>query len=112
MERFIAGPDLKYQSQVNEKNLARDLNLKPTKASGAGKKEKGDYTTPDGAWMLECKSTDKKSISVLRSWMAKLAVEASKARKAYALILDFGEVRYYLISEADFEEYRRRLENG
>lgn len=99
----------KEQSLRNEKAVGQQLNLVPVKGSGCGRR-KGDFTTPDGAWMIEAKSTDAASISVKKAWIEKLIDEAQQERKSPALLLDYGTLKLIAITEADFLAYLQYLE--
>ena len=100
----------RYYSNKQEKAVAKAVGGKQTANSGATAFSKGDVQA--GEFLIECKTsvTQKKAFSIKEEWLDKLREETfGMGKSAYALCFDFGprdNLRYYVISEREFEEYK------
>lgn len=76
------------KSKVQEKRLAKRLGGNRQKGSGALRHHKGDVKTQE--LLMECKRTDKESMSIKKEWLAKITREALVSNKVPALAIEFG----------------------
>lgn len=94
-------------SKKQERKVAKAINGKVQKNSGATPFAKGDVVTTD--WLIECKTKikDCSSFTIKEDWLLKNEEEAFAMGKSNsALCFDFGESankRYYVISERLFQ---------
>lgn len=101
----------RYYSSKQEKKVAKLLNGKCQKNSGATMWEKGDITTDK--YLCECKTktTHSKTMTIKKEWLEKLDKEALFMGKPNsALIFNFGpdEKNYVIITEDLFKELIER----
>lgn len=96
-------PDEKRQDmwRAAEKRTGKAVGGKGTPGSGARWHSKGDVKTKK--ILFEVKSTDKSSMSVKRHWLDKIEQEAFASRRMPVLVLVFGDKRYYVLREAEFQ---------
>lgn len=97
----------RHYSSRQEQSIAKAVNGRTTKNSGATMFQKGDVTTDD--WLLEAKTctSDKKSFSLKEEWFEKNKQEALFMDKNYsAVVFNFGpgKKNYYVIDELTFQE--------
>ena len=102
----------RYFSSKQEKKVAKNLNGKVQKNSGATPYQKGDVSLEK--YLIECKTktTHSESINIKKEWLEKLDREALFMGKPNsALIFNFGldEKNYVIISEDLFKEL---IDNG
>lgn len=71
-----------------EKSICEYYGLKPTPASGAHWKNKGDATA-EGV-RIEIKETDKESLSVKKEWLTKITKEAAMTGVSPRLLFRIG----------------------
>lgn len=102
------------RSQKQERSVADNLDGRPIGGSGGGR-EKGDVNTKQ--FKIECKQTEKDSISIKRSWMRKIEVEAFDVGKNPLLVFDFEKTehspqqRWVCIREQDFLAFQEFMES-
>lgn len=107
----------RFFSSSQEKSIAKAVNGKVIKNSGATMFQKGDVTT--ASWLLEAKTcmTDKKQFTLKEDWFRKNKQEALFMNKDYsAVVFNFGpnKPNYYVIDELTFQElleYQERYKN-
>jgi len=73
--------------RAQEERVARQTGGKRQRASGATIYEKGDVDTK-GAFLVECKKTQRQSISVKWEWLTKISLEAEQVQKHPALAIE------------------------
>ena len=81
--------------KTSERDVANKLQGRRTVGSGNKWHDKGDIKTKD--YLIEVKSTKKKSISLKLSWLKKIEKEAIKIGKKSALVLDIQDNKYILL---------------
>ena len=81
--------------RVVEQDVADKLQGRRTIGSGNIWHDKGDIKAKD--YLIEVKSTKKKSISLKLSWLKKIEKEAIKIGKKPALVLDIQDNKYMLL---------------
>lgn len=95
-------------SSKQEKTVAKDLNGKQTKNSGATQFQKGDILLEN--FLVECKTktSDCDSISIKKEWLEKIVKESLfMGKDNAALVFDFGpnsERKYVIIDEDTFKQ--------
>lgn len=94
----------KWENQ--EKREALKFGGKRQPGSGCGKRHKGDVKSPE--FLIECKRTDKNSITVKAAWITKILEEAIRAGKEPVIALEIGDVRAYLMPEHVFDYLKDR----
>ena len=96
---------MRQLSDKQERKIAENTGGEVVVNSGATTFRKGDvtydYLLVDGKTV----GSIKKSVSIKRDWLRKLASEAFIMRKPLsAIVIDFGaDDRYYVVSEKDFK---------
>ena len=78
------------KSKIHENNLANKLGGKRQKGSGSVRHHRSDVITQE--LQIECKRTDKESISIKKEWLEKISREALVSNKIPALSIEFGEI--------------------
>ena len=96
----------RYYSNLQEKEVAKELNGRQTKNSGATPWQKGDVLVND--WLLECKTKTTKvdTFSIKKEWIEKNKKEALfMGKENSAIVFNFGpnEENYYIIDEFTFK---------
>jgi hypothetical protein len=93
--------DIKAKSQRQEKSLSKKLNGRLTVNSGATSVfDKADVATED--FLIECKTTDKKSFSLKKEILKKVEKEANFKNKIPLLEVEIGHDKYIVCKERDF----------
>ena len=93
--------DIKAKSQRQEKSLSKKLNGRLTVNSGATSVfDKADVATED--FLIECKTTDKKSFSLKKDILKKVEKEANFKNKIPLLEVEIGHDKYIVCKESDF----------
>lgn len=106
----------RWYSNKQEKKVAKAVGGKQTPNSGSTCHTKGDVLTSgnDGGWCFECKvhMEPMNKFTIKKEWIDKNREEAFQMGKRHsALVLDFGDgEQHYLISERDFLQYKKYLE--
>jgi hypothetical protein len=105
----------RFYSSKQEKSVAKNLNGKVNKNSGATLLEKGDVQLDN--WLIECKTktTDSDSISIKKDWIEKTIKESVMMGKDnVALIFSFGpsSKNYVIIEENTFKDLINNKNNG
>ena len=98
---------VKKKSQLQEKSVAKDLDAKTVIASGALWGSKGDVRHDD--FLVECKTTEKKSYSLTMKVWEKIEKEAIKDGLRVPLMCvdtQNGEYRFAVFLEKDFRHYK------
>lgn len=102
----------RFYSNRQEKAVAKVVNGKQVKNSGATAFKKGDVENEN--WLIECKTKvhESESFSIKRDWLKKNEEEAFAMRKEHsALAFDFGDgERYYIVSEREFKRLLERTD--
>lgn len=104
------GKPTRYYSSRQEKAVAKAVDGKQTKNSGATALQKSDVLTD--LFSLECKTktTNSESISIKKEWFDKQVKESIQMGKEYsAVVINFGpdypyNKNYYIIDEILFQE--------
>lgn len=104
------GKSTRYYSSRQEKAVAKAVNGKQTKNSGATELQKSDVLNE--LFTIECKTktTNADSISIKRAWFDKQIKESIQMRKPYsAIVINFGpdapyNENHYIIDEYLFLE--------
>ena len=95
----------RFYSKKQEKKVASAVSGKQTANSGATLFQKGDVITKD--FLIEAKTvtSEQKSFTIKKEWIAKNEEEAFAMGKPYsALVFDFGDgVQHYVINEKLFQ---------
>lgn len=78
-----------------ENRVAAKLGGKRQAGSGASDYAKGDVKTED--YLVECKQTEKKSLSVKGEWLSKITREAMAAGKTPALSIEIKGIEDRLV---------------
>lgn len=81
--------DHRKESDKHEKRMAKRLGGKTQRGSGAVRHRRGDVKTVE--MLVECKRTDREGISIKRSWVEKITMEATNTGKIPAIALEFGD---------------------
>lgn len=93
-----------FKGKEDEKDCAKRLDFKPTKASGASGIRKGDNF--DGYHAVECKTTDKASFSIKLSELRKILSYACEAGVVPVFRITFKQKevrhRFIVLDECDF----------
>lgn len=76
--------------EKSEDRAASMVGGRKTKASGACQHDKGDAKSKN--YLLECKSTDKKSIALKTEWLRKISGEATAKNKIPLMFLTFEDL--------------------
>ena len=103
--KYMEEPDWKKnkkRSVKQEKKVASLASGFLVPGSGSGN-FKGDVQSP--VFKIECKSTEKDSISVKLAWLQKIENEALSDGKVPILSIEMGKERYYILREAEFKDY-------
>lgn len=79
----------KRKSKQYERRVAKKLGGRRHALSGASDKDKGDFSTD--LLLGEHKYTGKKSLSIKRDWLEKVAIEAIASRKTPVFAFTFTE---------------------
>jgi hypothetical protein len=80
-------------SKKQEKRLAKKLDGRRQKGSGAMAGHKADVKTVE--LLTECKRTEKKGIRITRDWLEKVSKEADYYGKIPALSIEFSDKRVF-----------------
>lgn len=80
-------------SKKQEKRVAKKLDGRRQKGSGALPGHKGDVKTVE--LLTECKHTSKESIRITRKWLEKISQEADYYGKVPALSIEFSDKRTF-----------------
>lgn len=101
------------KSKRQEKSAARDYGGRTVGGSGSGR-EKADVNTPDVK--LECKRTDKASMSLKREWLEKVFDQAYSSGRVPALEIEFEgggrePARWVMIESRLFKEVLNCLQD-
>lgn len=80
-----------------ENRVASNLGGKRQRGSGASDYAKGDVKTDD--FLVECKQTEKKSLSVKGKWLSKITREAMAAGKTPALSIEIKGIEDRLVEQ-------------
>lgn len=103
----------RYYSNLQEKQVAKDIGGKQVVNSGATQFKKSDVLSEMFAIECKTKMTDSNSISIKKDWIDKQKLEAMSMRKPFwALAFNFGpkEENYYVIDGRLFRELLSTLE--
>jgi len=84
---FLREKGVKKKSKRQEDRVARKMGGRTQKGSGSVMFHKGDVKTQE--LLLECKRTDKASMSVKKEWLEKIAKEAVTYDRVPALSIEF-----------------------
>lgn len=98
---------VKKKSQLQEKSVAKDLDAKTVIASGALWGSKGDVRHDE--FLVECKTTEKKSYSLSMKIWEKIEKEAINDGLRIPLMCvdtNNGEYRFAVFLEKDFRHYK------
>jgi ABC-type sulfate transport system substrate-binding protein len=95
-------------SKRQEKRLAKKLDGRRQKGSGAMAGHKADVKTVE--LLTECKRTEKKGIRITRDWLEKVSKEADYYGKIPALSIEFSDKRVFDRQSA--REDDQRLDYG
>ena len=92
----------RYFSDIQEKQVCKELGATQQSSSGSGKFRKGDCVQREASVLIECKTveTDKESFSIKKSWIAKNKEECFTQRLSNGVIaFNFGpgQPNYYVI---------------
>lgn len=63
-------------------------------------------------WLVECKRTDKKSISLSSAWWDRISGEARGHNRRPVIEIELGKHHLYVIDEQDWLEFDQLLEDG
>jgi hypothetical protein len=102
---YFTEPDWKKnkkRSKKQEKKVASLASGFLVPGSGSGR-FKGDVQSKE--FKIECKTTEKDSISLKLSWLRKIEAEALSDAKTPVLSIEIGDTRYYVLREQEFEDY-------
>ena len=88
---------MKERWQRQEQHIAKSLNGRVQPASGAGRNHKGDVRTSQ--FLVECKATDKDSISLKKAWIQKISKQACSIARDPLIHLDINGERCYVVPE-------------
>ena len=80
--------------------MARTLSGRVQAASGALPGNKGDVLSED--YLVECKRTDKASLSIKKEWLEKIDQEAAAVNKEFVVHIEIQDRAYVLIDEDEF----------
>jgi len=94
---------IKKKAIKQEKRLSEKLGAKLTPQSGAQDTSPGDMIL--GNYIIESKSTSKKSISLKQEWLNQLKQSPINYKKIPTLILEFSKQEKYVI--LDFDDFQR-----
>jgi len=97
--RFISN---KKKSVIQEKNTSKKLKISQTKNSGSGR-VKADLISLKKNVIVECKRTDKNSLSIKKEWIEKLEKESKLTSLLPIIEIQFGDKSYYLIADSNFD---------
>lgn len=89
------------KSREQEERSAKRLGGRRVPGSGSGWAAKGDTTNAE--LLVECKRTDRQSISVKKSVLRKIAIEALRAGKVPVLELEISGDEYVVLRQRDFK---------
>lgn len=104
--KFLSEETTTERSQKQEKAFAKKIGGARTPGSGAFAGHKGDVRNPD--FLVECKTTEKKSIRLEREWLEKIDQEALVKQKCPLVHLQFEktskktEKRWVLMPESEW----------
>ena len=92
----------RYYSDIQEKEVCRELGAIQQPNSGAGKFRKGDVVQKESSFLIECKTctSDKDSFSIKKEWIKKNKEERYTQRLSNSCIaFNFGphQENYYVI---------------
>ena len=82
---------------AQENRVASRLGGKRQRGSGASDYAKGDVKTDN--FLIECKQTEKKSLSIKGEWLSKITREAMAAGKTPALSIEIKGVEDRLVEQ-------------
>lgn len=92
---------MRQKSQIQEKTLAKKLNGRITINSGATTDfDKADVESEH--FLIECKTTDKKSYSLKKTILEKIEREANFKNKIPLMEIEIGTKKYIVSREDDF----------
>jgi Holliday junction resolvase len=102
MQKFLKNNySQKKKANFQERKTSKKLDISMTKNSGAGK-VKCDLISHKKKVAIECKRTDKKSISLKLEWIEKLQNETKFTDKLPLIEIQFGNKSYFLIADENF----------
>lgn len=96
------------RSQAQERALARKLHGRRVAGSG-NQSEKGDVKTAQ--WLVEAKMSQTPRYSITLQIWRKIVIEAIRAHKRPALLIELAGVTLAVIDFNDFLELKELLEN-
>ncbi|MEM4178000.1 MAG: hypothetical protein QXS29_10600 [Nitrososphaeria archaeon] len=99
MKKYLSN---KSKANFQEKKLSKKLKISQTKNSGSGR-VKADLISHKKQVLIECKRTDKDSISIKKEWLEKLEAETQLTHFLPILALEFGDKTYYMIVDSNFD---------
>ena len=109
----------RWYSSKQEKSVAKNIDGKQTKNSGATTFQKSDVLTNEFALECKTKTSNSNSISIKKEWFDKLTNECIQMGKKYsAIVINFGPDKpynenHYIIDEYLFQtllEYLKTIE--
>lgn len=106
----------RWYSNKQEKSVAKSINGKQTKNSGATTFQKSDVLTNNFALECKTKTTNSNSISIKKEWFDKLINESIQMGKKYsAIVINFGPDKpynenYYIIDETMMKYLVEKIE--
>lgn len=92
----------KKKANLQEKKASKRLKINQTSLSGA-KNIKADLVSHKKRLLVECKRTDKNSISIKKEWIEKLESESRLTNLLPIIEIEFGNKHYYLIADSNFK---------
>ncbi|GIW22509.1 MAG: hypothetical protein KatS3mg068_1516 [Candidatus Sericytochromatia bacterium] len=114
MQKFLKNNlSNKKKANLQEKKTSKKLGINLTKNSGAGK-VKADLISHKKKVIVECKRTDKNSISLKKEWIEKLESESKLTNLLPLIEIQFCDKSYYLIADSEFtiENFLNFLRNS
>lgn len=90
----------KQKSKRQEKRVAKKVDGRTTVASGAVPFDKGDVSSE--SFLIECKTTDKKSYSLKNEIFEKIAREAVNVGKIPLMAIEINGAEYIVCRDYDF----------
>jgi Holliday junction resolvase len=100
MGLFEREKTVKDLSIIQERKLAKDLKGRTTIMSGALAKDKADITA--GKLRIECKRTDKESISIKKEWLIKLK-NGTKLSEIPVVAIQIQDEDWFLVRPEEFK---------
>jgi hypothetical protein len=109
IDKFKNRKSKRDPSKVQEEKAAKRIGGRKTFASGALPFDKGDAVNRRLKLRLECKRTDKESLSIKRTWLTKL--KGNLVRGEIPVVnIEIQDEGWYLIRPEEFAFILERLE--